>query len=303
MSDAPHEQLDDERDELCLDLGRLEREAELIEPPAEWEAVARGDMSVEQALGSGSLDADPALAAAYFRPFDAGERDSLVDGLLAAVAAPAAVPAPAVAPAPEPDNVIPLAAAKPKPHDPASSKFWWIPGGMLAAAAAAILAWWVWPPNAAVQRIDGPRVAALDPLPSYVLETDGGLKELRGDTGSEDAVRHRYAHDTPFEWVLRPKTDVSEPVGVRAFAFVEGGRAGLPVDLQRLATVAASGAVRITGKIADLNLEPGRYTIALVVGRPDALPTDASAVLEPADGASDATAAWSARRIEILIED
>jgi hypothetical protein len=85
---------------------------------------------------------------------------------------------------------------------------------------------------------------------------------------------------------------------VRAFAFVDGGRAGLPLQLDALAKVAPSGAIRIAGEIAALNLEPGRYTIALTVGRPDDLPSEAASVLEP-----EADAAFVVRRVDVVIEE
>ncbi|MCA9698129.1 MAG: hypothetical protein KC431_11440, partial [Myxococcales bacterium] len=98
----------------------------------------------------------------------------------------------------EADNVVPLArpsASESKAgeskadgprHDPGSSPWWWIPGGMLAAAAAAIVAWMVWPPtqellDAAGEDSGGGQVVAQATLPAYVLETDGGLKVVRGD--------------------------------------------------------------------------------------------------------------------------
>lgn len=288
MTSAPPQEL--EADELSLALGRLAREREAAQEqarPSEWEAVARGELSVEQARARRAEvgDEDVERAAAYFRPFDADETASLVDKLLEQA----------------PDNVVPLARpAEPpaKPHDPGSSRFWWIPGGMLVAAAAAIVMWWVWPPSEEIRKTEDPvRVATRDPLPSYVLETDGGLKELRGDGDGDEQGRHRYQRDTAFEWVLRPKVDVSEPVAVRGFAVV-GDDAGLPINLDELASVAESGAIRVAGTIAALKLEPGSYTIVLAVGRPDELPADVAQVLTGGDGAP-----WMARRIEIVIED
>jgi hypothetical protein len=183
--------------------------------------------------------------------------------------------------------------AKPK-HDPGTSGFWWIPGGMLAAAAVAILVWWVWPPNNAVRGLDrGSEPAVTKPLPDYVLETDGGLAHA-----DADELSHRYLRETKFEWVLRPRVDASGEVAVRGFAFVDGGRAGLPLgSLAELVSIADSGTIRITGSVEQLDLEPGRYTIALAVGRVADLPSQAADVLEPA-----ADAAWQVRRIELEIE-
>jgi hypothetical protein len=212
-----------------------------------------------------------------------------------------------------------------KPHDPGTSGFWWIPGGLLASAAAAIVLWWVWPPNEEVREFANeldraavsdtgderePTQAQRAPLPNYVLETDGGLERARADTGetsgaeADDAEpdRHHYRRDTPFEWVLRPISNTgAEPVGVRGFAFVDGGSAGLPLTLDPLVQASESGAIRLEGEIGQLGLEPGRYTIALAIGRPDALPVQAADVFAPG---SDATPqAWVVRRVDVVIED
>ena len=79
---------------------------------------------------------------------------------------------------------------------------------------------------------------------------------------------------------------------------IVGDDAGLPINLDELASVAESGAIRVAGTIAALKLEPGSYTIVLAVGRPDELPADVAQVLTGGDGAP-----WMARRIEIVIED
>jgi hypothetical protein len=300
---------DHEDDGLARDLGRVEREHVEGRAP-EWEAVARGELGVDEVAlrRRAAGDADVDRAAEYFRPFAANETSELVDGLLGSLELQAREEAV------EPDNVVPfprptveamptvVPPAPAKPHDPGSSTFWWIPGGMLAAAAAAIVLWWVVPPSEDVRGLDNPLVAVEEtPLPGYVLETDGGLKQLRGDTDGEtspDDARHRYHRDTPFEWILRPKADFEHAVSVRAFAFVGGGSAGLPLQLDNLAEVASTGAIRIAGKIAELNLEPGRYTIALAVGRVEDLPTEAGAVLEPGEDA-----AFVVRRVDVVIEE
>lgn len=312
MSEASHD-----LDAVEAALGRRAAERELDEREPEWEAVAHGKLEVDEAVerrrGAGDDDAELERAAAYFRPLDGAETESLVDSLLASMGAVEAEPAPEVEqPAAE---VIPLRKSEPaaaselaaasepaKPkHDPGSSSFWWIPGGMLIAAAAAIVMWWMWPPNQDVRNLDnGQKLAVAEPLPAYVLETDGGLEQLRSsDTGGEAIGRHRYRRDTEFEWILRPKIDEPGEVAVLAFAFVDGGKAGLPLlAIAELAELAPSGAVRITGTIGQLDLEPGRYTIALAVGRPAELPSEAADLHEPA-----ADAAWQVRRIDIDIEE
>ncbi|PRQ02788.1 hypothetical protein ENSA5_21410 [Enhygromyxa salina] len=186
--------------------------------------------------------------------------------------------------------------------------FTWIPGGMLVAAAAAILLWWVWPPNEEVRGLgddQGPAVDGRGPLPSYVLETDGGLTTPRADTGSDgpdsgpsEGPRHRYRRDSAFEWVLRPKVEAHGAVAVRGFAFVEGSRAGLALGLAKLVEITDTGVIQIHGKVGALELEPGRYSIALAVGRPGELPEQAADLL----GADD-DHAWAVRHVDVVIED
>src|SRR5690606_5335748 len=110
-------------------------------------------------------------------------------------------------------------------------------------------------------------------LPEYVLQTDGGLEQLRGETEDQRDALHRYRGDTPFEWILRPEVNLEHAVGVRAFAFRDGGGAGSSLPLDALAEVAPPGAIRIAGKVAALKLAAGRYTVVLAVGRPEDLPT------------------------------
>jgi len=194
-------------------------------------------------------------------------------------------------------------------HDPGTSGVWWLPAGLLVTAAAAIVLWWVVPPNAEVRglTISGPGAepladaerAELSSLPTYVLETKGGLDEPRAATGGPEDGYHRYRRDTRFQWVLRPKLESVEPVGVRGFAFVDGGSAGLPLRLGALEQTARPGTIEIAGTIEQLELEPGRYTIALAVGRPSALPTEAAELRRSGSIGDDP---WQVRRIEIEIE-
>ncbi len=300
-----------ELDAVEQGLARRAQEREEAEREPEWEAVATGELELDEALAQRRAAGDDedrlARAAAYFRPFDGDETGALVDSLLAGLGGSTddegdEQPKPGA-------EVVPLRRPEPeqKPeqkHDPGSSGFWWIPGGMLVAAAAAIAIWWIWPPSDDIRGLggdEGPQIASREPLPAYVLETDGGLELLRGagEDGKDPAARHRYRRASEFEWILRPKVDEAGEVGVRGFAFVDGSSAGLPLPaLDELAQIAGSGAIRIAGTVEQLDLEPGRYTIALAVGRPDELPTQAAEVHEPA-----ADAAWQVRRVELEIED
>ncbi|HVH99788.1 MAG TPA: hypothetical protein VM869_13795, partial [Enhygromyxa sp.] len=183
MSEASHQ-----LDPVEAALGRRAEQRELDEREPEWEAVANGELELDEAVerrrAAGDDDAMIERASAYFRPFDGDESASLVDSLLAQVSAPEpeaeleAEPKAEVVPLRKPERAPQPAAEPPKPkHDPGTSGFWWIPGGMLLAAAAAIVLWWLWPPNEHVRNLKEEQpIAIADPLPTYVLETDGGLK-------------------------------------------------------------------------------------------------------------------------------
>jgi hypothetical protein len=198
------------------------------------------------------------------------------------------------------DAPQPPAAASPAKHDPGTSGFWWIPGGMLAAAAAAILAWWFWPPNEAVRELSQGSAARADQegprLPMFSLLVDG----------DEALGAHRYLRDATFEWNLAPRSvviggepDLAKPseIEVRGFAFVDGGSAGLPLgNLLELTKIYESRDVWIEGTVEQLELEPGRYTIVLVVGLAGRLPSQASEVREP-----DAGTRWQLHELELEI--
>src|SRR5690606_8104053 len=193
MSEASFEL--DPVDPIGAALGRRAVERELDEREQEWQAVARGELDVDEAAkqrrAAGDDDATIERAIAYFRPFDEGETESLVDSLLARVGEVAAEHKAETEVEPEGQaEVVPLRRPDPAPapapeqkHDPGSSGFWWIPAGLLLAAAAAIVMWWVWPPSAELSNGNGQQIARAE-LPAYVLETDGGLKQLRSDSES-----------------------------------------------------------------------------------------------------------------------
>ncbi|NVB38057.1 hypothetical protein G6O69_09455 [Pseudenhygromyxa sp. WMMC2535] len=186
--------------------------------------------------------------------------------------------------------------------------WWWVPGGLLIAAAAAIVAWVFWPPSQELLDSSGGSGqlvadASGGPMPAYQLETDGGLKQLRSEGESSegepnaDTKPHDYRRGSKFEWILRPREAVEGELEVRAFAFA-GQRLdrGLPLALAELVEISPSGSVRVAGTIGQLGLEPGAYTIALLVGRPGSLPSDAGAVREGGEDGS-----WQIHRIAIAI--
>ncbi|EDM74105.1 hypothetical protein PPSIR1_32994 [Plesiocystis pacifica SIR-1] len=310
---------DPEIDALVAAIGERARDYDRELEDSPWAALARGDLDAdaadERALEAGMSEAEREWARAAFAPLDEDERGGLVDALLAGLDdQPGEDEGDAEA---NDGKVVPFRAkteaeteaetktrdsAANRAHDPGSSPRWWVPGGMIAAAAAAILLWVAWPGDAPGPELDlggdAPTVAVADPVPTFVLETDGGLKQMRGAEDEQPKVAaHRYQRDTEFEWILRPKLEVEGDISVRAFALV--GSSGLPLAIEDLTKQSKSGSIRVAGTIGDLDLEPGRYTIALVVGRPEALPTQASEVL--ADGED--SGPWQVRRVDIVIED
>lgn len=176
---------------------------------------------------------------------------------------------------------------------------------MLFIPTLAILAWWLWPPSAEVRELDEPKPAQtgkaeLGPLPVYALETDGGLVTPGGAGEPElGKGRLRYRLDTRFDWRLNPELEVGGELALRAFVFPEAPTIGdaRALGLGELGSVEARGVARVHGTIRQLALDPGRYTIALVVGRPGSLPEQAQAV-----HGSTGTEAWALRRLAIEIE-
>lgn len=178
---------------------------------------------------------------------------------------------------------------------------------MLIVPTLAIVLWWLWPPSAEVRELDDPKPTAskdeVGPLPTYVLETDGGLATSLGQNpGGESAGskgRLRYRLDTTFDWQLSPESQVAGELALRAFVFPEAPTVGdaRVLALGELGSVEARGVARIRGTIHALALDPGRYTIALIVGRPGSLPEQAQAV-----HGSTGTDAWALRRLAIEIE-
>lgn len=311
--EPPSDEVEGEDDELLLGLSTRARAHEAQREASPWAALARGELDAKDAraraaaegMDGGELD----RAAAYFTPFDADERGALVDDLLAGLGKGSDV-ADDGEEADEPVSIDRAREAKakadpePAANDGGGSASWWVPAGMIAAAAAAIVLWVVWPPSAGLDGGEGEGpgaeggelVAVAEPVPKFALETDGGLASLRGseDGGGEDEAP-RYRRDTRFEWVLRPASAVEGELDLRAFVFVADSP-GLPLDLDGLSKISGSGSIRIAGTIGELDLEPGRYTIALVVGRPGSLP-------EQAPPPGDDEGEWRVSMVSIVIED
>jgi hypothetical protein len=180
---------------------------------------------------------------------------------------------------------------------------------MLIIPTLAILAWWLWPPSAEVRELDDEAPAAAEsstsparPLPPYALTTEGGLPPASDLTPpgelASGPMRHRYQLDTAFDWTLQPRGEVEGPLELRAFVFPEAPTSGeaRALELGELAQIDA-GVAHVRGSIAALGLGSGTYTLALVLGRPGSLPTQASEVHAASGGDM-----WILRRLAIEIE-
>lgn len=268
-------------DQTLRALGRRARE-QLDARARAWEAVTRGERSEDEVAAERLAAGDPPEAVAsareIFRPPNEAEHAALVEGLLARHDAS--------------HGFAPLVTvAEPAAND--SGRGWAI---ALAVAAMLALAWWLVPgdPDSPTQP-DVPVVAHAS-IPAYApLETNGGLAAVRSRTAEAGAV-HRYRADTELEWRVRPQVAVDGAIDARLFAFGEG--VAREIDASGLVEISAAGAVRVAGRFGALGLAPGSWTIAIVVGRPAALPSDPAVVRD-----ADDTDAWIVRRLSIVAED
>ena len=236
-----------------------EEEAQLR---AAWESVLHGELSADEVAetcaAAGASVEQIEIARALYAPHTDSEREALLDGVFAraAVSTDAAPPGSA-----------------PVANMGGRSARWMVAGLALAAAAALLLVWWSAAPNPQQQ----PRVAA---LPLYQLEVaDEGLASKRSE--SKTRPEHRYHQLTEFDWRLRPRVDVEGDVATKLFAISAQGQAR---EIEGLEELAPSGGVRWRGRVSELGLGPGDWTMVLVVGRPDELPPDANVAQATQDG-------------------
>jgi hypothetical protein len=269
-----------EDDRALSTLGRRARD-HIDARPRAWEAVACSERSEQEVaaerLAAGDAPEAVELARELFRPPDEAEHAAIVDALLAQQATRREAP---------PVVSIPTETAA---ND--SRRTWLV--GVVALAAAIALAWWLVPGSPVEPE---PPVLAMAPIPVYeLLETDGGLAAMRSRPVEPGAVL-QYRSDTKLEWSVRPRVAAEGEIGARVFAFGEGK--AMEVATDGLLEVHTSGAVRVAGQVASLGLTRGAWTIAIVVGRPAALPNDPAAVRD-----SEGSETWVVRRLRIVVED
>jgi hypothetical protein len=219
---------------------------------------ALGRLEREQRAAAAQRDDDPLV-----RPLAADEREALLAGVLGRLQTPAS--------AATPSNVVALAPRR---------RARWLAGlGSLAAAAAV-----------AVVLLRGGGEPALD-LPAYAL-VRGGDATSRSHDAPPSAAPLRLRADSPVDLVLAPATPVAGPVDVRLVASHEGVSRWISGD----ATVSSDGVVRLRGQAA-WGLTPGRWQLAVIIGRPDRLPADLAAWERAAAGAPD----WQVVSLELEV--
>jgi hypothetical protein len=227
-------------DDEFVALGKLQR-SRLAARADEWAGLATGELSPEQARAlrraAGDDPEDVELGVEIFRPFDEDDDQALADALLR-----------------EPS-------LREQPEEPVQKKLirWPFAAAVLLAAAAIALVW-LWPRGPDPET----RLAAVAPLPEYGIELTRGIEYVRGDEQPNEPLR--LAAEVEFEWVLRPVEDVGAAVVANVFAYPAQGF-GRQLELGDALQTANSGVVRIAGRGELLGLEPGKWTVVIVLAR------------------------------------
>jgi hypothetical protein len=267
------------------------------EQDAAWEGVSRGDRAAEdvarERLAAGDDPEEVERAKELYRPFDEEEDAALVEAVRRELGRGGGG-AEAI------DAKQAEAPGSPDEGEPGSSKAAANDGrgyallGLLAAAVAVVVVWRFWPTPDATSPQSEPTVVAQAALPAYELEADSGLLDQRGDDGPAAKVL-RYRSDTPLSWIMRPQVRAEGEVVARMVARRDG-QTGVQPMRPELVEV-RNGTVRIEGHARDLGLSAGAWTIAIVVGRPGAVPSD------PAELWAQASAAdVVVERVHIVLE-
>lgn len=285
---------EDVDDEPLRALGQEVR-AQLDARAGEWEAVVSGERTAEEVAAARAEAGDAPdrieQAVALFRPLDDDEEEALVDALLEGRGEAASSEEAAAA------HVITLAdrvAVVPgRASEPRRGVWTWV----LAAAAAVLLLWLLrsgQPGSGDPGQTGDAGLVAVAPLPEYRLELTGGLVPMRGEPEPAAAT---YRTRSELTCTMRPAVAVEGEVEARVLVRGTGEPRWLPSSAGRL-EVDAGGSVRFSGRIAALGLAPGRWTVALVVGRPSMLPREPQEAL-----ASERGEGWVAVHEQILVEE
>ncbi len=140
--------------------------------------------------------------------------------------------------------------------------------GAIAAVAAVVLLW-----RFVAQPDRGPQLAR---LPDYIVtQQAGGVASSR--SAPTAAPRPTLHPESAIDWVFTPKHRVSGPVAVALLATSSQGATVFSPEVE--AQVSAQGVVRLSGPLHEIiALEPGLWTLAVLLASPDDLPTDEAAV-------------------------
>ena len=211
----------------------------------DWQAVARGEADLAEVSAARATAGDSpeaiALAERLFAPYDELEERRLVDALVREQGRADASGSPAA------DR----SRLRARPST-------WIVASIAALAAALVL---VFAALGSAMRGSGQPREPIAALPSYAFEPGETLASSRST--SEGPAR--YASAMAFGWTLRPELDVAGPLPLVLGRAIDAEGHAHPLPLRP--ETAANGVVRVRGRIDELGLAPGAWTIELVVVR------------------------------------
>ena len=216
-----------------------------------------------RALGAHERDDAPAEALQDLAPLSDDDRASILDAAFDQLD-DEAVPEEEPAPAP-----ISLEARR-RPSIAIA-----LVGAVLAVAAAVVL----W-------RSSGPDTPSAAPLvaslPAYsIRQLRAGSKEYRSEAKAVPTTVTTPPNGS-VDLIIAPQTPASGKVAVAMIARGESDET-IAARLSNGVQVSEDGSIRIKGRWSDfIALPPGQWTVQLVVGRPDSLPTDPEALADAA---------------------
>jgi hypothetical protein len=257
-------------DELLRALGRRQRE----EPTPVPDETDDRAMQTSRAQDSES-PADPML-----RAFDGRERAELLDAVFERLDAERA------SESPEPEDGIEAHAGRVVPLAPRRPATRVALVALAATLAAALLLW------LALRSPAPPGDDAIAALPEYVVtQLRGGDATMRSEPSQPPSSIELSPGDA-IDWIFTPRSPANGPLGVAVVAMPAAGSPALtrPSDV----SISPDGVVRLRGPIDALGpATAGRYTLHVLVGRPDTLPSTPQ--IAAADGP------WSRMTIEVTI--
>lgn len=212
----------------------------------DWQAVARGEADLAEVAAARATAGDSpeaiALAERLFAPYDELEERRLVDALVHERGRADAPDSPAA------DH------GQRRTLRPAI-----VVAAIAAIAAALVLAFAA---LGSAMRGSGEPREPIAALPAYAFEPGETLASSRSSPSEGPA---HYASTSAFGWTLRPELDVAGPLPrvLGRARDAEGHTRALPLRPE----TAANGVVRVRGRIDELGLAPGAWTIELVVVR------------------------------------